>query len=399
MAFARNSLSAFLKYAKNNLTEALNGGRKVSVVVGNESADLDSFTCSMLYAYIRTNIRLRPEFSAVCGHVGISTSSLLTLDDLPYDKLRRENFQWILVDHNKLQGQLGEKFYANVAGVIDHHEEEYAVPASTDPEPRIIERAGSCTSLVVCYCRQSWDAISLSSFSVGAAHGQGESAINDNAYTQAWDARIAKMALASVLIDTANLTAPGKVQDVDRKAVEYLEAKIQMSPKDAKTWDRESFFKEIQEAKMNIGGLTLDEILIKDYKQWTENGMNLGISSVVKPLDFILAKGKPAFEKMLEDFMVSKDLSVFAIMTTSASDNGDFQRQLLLQARPSAYGAAQKFVAIAVTNLGLDEGLELDVSRQTERSTSDMWRNFWWQRDLSKSRKQVGPLLRRAMQD
>ncbi|KAL9630424.1 MAG: hypothetical protein Q9164_006421 [Protoblastenia rupestris] len=264
------------------------------------------------------------------------------------------------MDHNRLQGSLGQKFSTGVIGVIDHHQEEHAIPSKTESEPRIIEKAGSC-----------------------------ESAVDDSAYTQTWDTRIAKTALASILIDTANLTAPGKVQDVDREAVEYLDAKIQISPREAKTWNRNVFYKEIQEAKTNIGGLTLDEIMIKDYKQWTENGSNLGISSVVKPLDFLVAKSKGTFESTLESFMNLRDLSLFAIMTTSNSDGGDFQRQLLLQAEPSAHETAESFVTTAAMVLGLDEGLEIDVKRRTKPSVNDMWRNFWWQRDLSKSRKQA----------
>ena len=67
--------------------------------------------------------------------------------------------------------------------------------------------------------------------------------------------------------------------------MEYLEAKIQMSTKDARTWDRTKFYKEITAAKKDIESIALDGILRKDYKQWTENGMKLGMSSVVKPLE------------------------------------------------------------------------------------------------------------------
>ena len=38
MAFPRNSLSSFLAYAKRNLSDCLGPGRKVNIVVGNESA-------------------------------------------------------------------------------------------------------------------------------------------------------------------------------------------------------------------------------------------------------------------------------------------------------------------------------------------------------------------------
>ncbi|KAL9103840.1 MAG: hypothetical protein Q9163_001160 [Psora crenata] len=420
MPSPRNALEAFLKYAKRTLVDALNGHHKVTVVIGNESADLDSFTSSVLFAYVRSialpgngfspvyvpclnipsaGIRLRPEISALCDHAGISTSSLLTLDDLPYEKIRPENVRWVLVDHNRMQGELGERFSAQVIGVIDHHEEEHAVPVNTEPEPRVVDKAGSCTSLVVRYCRSDWEVISSMSQSEGAARARSESAEHDGVYSHAWDVRMAKIGLASILIDTANLNAPGKVQAVDREAVEYLEAKIQKSPRDASTWNRESFFNGIQQAKMNIDGLTLDEILIKDYKQWMENSKTLGISSVVKPLQYLVAKGEESFEKTLEDFMESKGLSVFAIMTTYTSYTDDFQRQLLLQSREANHTAVEKFVAIAKAELGLDEGLDLGLTKQTESSASGIWRNFWWQKDISKSRKQVGPLLRWALQE
>ena len=38
MTFPRNSLRAFLQYAKTNLAQAINGNQKVNIVIGNESA-------------------------------------------------------------------------------------------------------------------------------------------------------------------------------------------------------------------------------------------------------------------------------------------------------------------------------------------------------------------------
>ena len=312
----------------------------------------------------------------------------------------------MLVDHNKLQGNLGELWSSQVQGVIDHHEEENGVPQDTDPEPRIIEKCGSCTSLVFRYCKAAWDSISSSSLSSGAAHAQGEAAIDDSSVTQAWDAQIAKMALASILVDTANLTAPGKVEQVDRDAVEYLEAKIHMSAKDAKAWNRDEYFKEIDEAKRDIGSLTLDEILQKDYKQWTENGMHLGISSVVKPLDFLVKKADSSVKKSsvfklsIQKFMEGRDLSLLAIMTTSTTAEGKFQRELLLQARKAAAESASKFAEQATPELKL-QSLEVDgIAMQAAQGLPDGdWLRpaIWMQNDVSKSRKQVTPLLREAM--
>ncbi len=397
--------------------------------------DLDSLTSSILYAYLRSlapppkaftplyipllnipaaDISLRPEYTALFKHANISASHLITLDDLViFSKLEEDleppNTRWILVDHNKLQGTLSSIYGSRVRGVIDHHEEEDFVPQETDPEPRIIEKSGSCTSLVVRTLQSVWDASSSSSLSSGAAHAQGEAAINDSAFTQTWDAQIAKLALTSVLVDTANLTAEGKVFPVDREAVEYLETKIQLSAKEARTWDRAKFYEEINAAKGDIEGLALNDILRKDYKEWTENGKKLGISSVVRPLDFLVRKsqqerqptnGEECFDIAISDFMTARDISIFAIMTTSTSQEKGFQRELLLQAQPAVASLAAQFSEHATAELGLEDmnvpGV-LEYKTPAEGPGEHPFRTVWLQKDVSKSRKQVAPLLRKAM--
>ncbi|KAL8693727.1 MAG: hypothetical protein Q9224_003702, partial [Gallowayella concinna] len=349
MAFPRTSLRAFLSLAKKSLSTAIESSGAVTIVVGNESADLDSLTASILYAYIRSSappqkaftplyipllnipakdISLRPEFKAVFHHANIDVSHLVTLDDLPKDReseLKPENTRMILVDHNSLQGELGKLYGSRVHGVVDHHEDEGTVISETEPEPRVIEKCGSCTSLVVRTLKSAWETSSDgSSLSSGGAHAQGDSVMNDATVIRTWDAQLAKMALASILVDTANLTAKGKVEKADTEAVKYLEAKINLSPQDAKRWDRSNFYDEISTAKRNIDELNFQDILRKDYKQWTENDLKLGIASVVKPLGFIVEKalGQTSADKEDEfviaigDFMADRDLTIFAIMTT-----------------------------------------------------------------------------------
>ena len=346
-----------------------------------------------------SGIRLRPEFTAVCAHANIAIDRLITLDDLPSASRPLVSARWILVDHNKLQGQLGYQYSSRVQGVIDHHEEENAVPQNTDPEPRVIEKCGSCTSLVVRQCKHAWDSISSSLMSSGAAHGQVEAAINDSATTQGWDAQAAKLALSSILVDTANLKAPGKVEQVDRESVDYLEAKIQLSSKDGRTWNRDRFYQEIDEAKRDIGSLSITEILSKDYKGWTENGTKLGISSVVKSMDFLIQKTNeeklPSFEDQVQQFMADRDLSIFAIMTAFTSPEGEFKRELLVQAFSSASSSAIKFAEQGAAEFQLEE---LNIKGiPTQDNLGQSWRKVWLQKDVSKSRKQVAPLLRKAI--
>ena len=387
-------------------------------------------TSSILYAYLRhfqpprtafsptyiplvnipaADIQLRPEFTALFKHANISASHLVTLDDLPTSKLEETlkpvNTRWILVDHNKLQGVLGSIYGLRVRGVIDHHDEEKSVPQETDPEPRVIEKSGSCTSLVIRTLRFLGDADSSASLGSDIAHSE-EPWKDENLVGQTWDAQVAELALASILVDTANLTAEGKVFPVDRQAVEYLENVIL---KEHKAWNRANFYEEINTAKSDIETLELNDILRKDYKEWTENGKKLGISSVVRPLDFLVSKAQKenpqsrkeeAFDTAITNFMNERDVSIFAIMTTSTSKDNEFQRQLLLQARPQAAPIADKFSTQASTELGL-ESLELpgvlDHNSSAQASGERPFRKTWQQKNVSKSRKQFAPLLRKVL--
>ncbi|KAF2465144.1 DHH phosphoesterase [Lindgomyces ingoldianus] len=433
MAIPRHSLRGFLAYAKGALRSSIDSSQRVTLVIGNESADLDSMTSSVLYAYLRsmapphnaftqlyipvTNIpssglRLRPEFLALFTYANIEPSHLITLDDLPdlsviQSKLRPENTRWILVDHNALQGQLGQIYSARVEGVIDHHEDESKVPEDTGCEPRVITKSGSCTSLVTEYCREVWDLLSGSGTSSGAAHGQGHGLSDDVAVVKFWDAQIAQLGLASILIDTANLESEDKTTEHDIRAVEYLEAKIISCPQLSAEFDRSLFYKRIDSAKKDIAKLKLHDILRKDFKQWNEGNQKLGISSVVKPIEFIQKKAceeantqpfEPAHLEALQKFCKDQDLDLYAVMTTSTSPEGQFQRELLVWAfNDDAISAAKKFAADANEELGLEEWCDSDGNAH-ENSSDGHWRKVWWQRKVQHSRKRVAPLLREAMQ-
>ena len=273
--------------------------------------------------------------------------------------------------------------------MIDHHDDEEEVPK--DANPRFIEPTGSCNSHIVNYFRDTWDSISSSASTAGAAHGQADGAIDDSAYTSTWDAQVARLALGSILIDTVNLTGEHKVTDHDRKAVKYLEAKIQASPKVGPNYDRDAFFKEIDDAKSHLDDLSLEEILRKDYKQWTEGNLVLGISSVVKPVEYLKTKTDDLIPTLL-NFAEGRGVHIFAVIA-SFNDTGTFERQLLLLPVEDgkAVEAAEKFVEANLKELQLENsGTELDGSKVE-------WLRLWEQKNVGASRKQVAPLLREAM--
>lgn len=358
-----------------------------------------------------SDIQLRPEYLAVFKHANIEPGHLITLDDLPslsdiQNKLIPGNTSWILVDHNALQGHLGRIYSVRVAGVIDHHDDEGKVPKEAGEEPRIIEKSGSCTSLIANYCRPTWDMLSTSALSSGAAHAQGDSVADDDAVVKRWDADVAQLGLASILIDTANLNDTSKTTEHDRKAVEYLEAKIMLCPQLSASFDRTAFYNEIDAAKKDIGSMKLQDILRKDYKQWDQRGVKLGISSVVKNIEFLQGKAGhesnaqsagESFLSSLADFSIARELDLYTLMTTSTSSEGQFQREILLWAfTDRGVTAAKAFAKNSTDELGLEEWHE---SRSVSDATPSegQWRKVWWQRQVQHSRKRVAPLLREAM--
>ncbi|KAH8732054.1 exopolyphosphatase-like protein [Phaeosphaeriaceae sp. PMI808] len=434
MAVPRKSIRGFLAHAKSALRNAIGSSQKVTLVIGNESADLDSMSCSILYAYIRSSsppknaftqlyipitnipaadIQLRPEYLAVFKYANIEPEHLITLDDLPplseiQGKLPSENTKWILVDHNAFQGQLGKIYSHRVFGVIDHHDDEGKVPKNTTDEPHVIEKSGSCTSLISNYCRPIWDNISISALSSGAVRGQSESLSSgddDDVVVKRWDAAAAHLGLASILIDTANLQDESKTTEHDRAAVAYLEAKIMLCPQASADFDRASFYKEINAAKKDIEGLNLQDILRKDYKEWDQGGLKLGISSVVKQIDFLHEKAgdetkapsaSDAFLDALGKFAKDRHVDLYTLMTTSSSPTGQFQREILLWAfNAKGVAAAKTFAATSIDELGLEDWHGLGIAGIV--CDDGQWRKIWWQRKVQHSRKRVAPLLREAV--
>lgn len=303
--------------------------------------------------------------TAVLQHADLTPRDLLTLSELP--ELEPKDTQWFLVDHNCLTGPL-KKFEGQIIGVIDHHADENTI--TTQAEPRVIEPCGSCMSLIVEESRKAWEA-SMAADSEASADEE----------------KLAKIGLAAILSDTINLTAKEKVKEKDPKAVSFLQSKIH-----DKTFDRTKFYEEISAVKEDISSLSFRDIFRKDYKEWDEAGLKLGISCVVQDFGYMISKAGNA-PSLLDDFeswIKERGLDVGSIMTTS-NPGGEFQRHLLVWGvGEKGEAAVERFVSTGIEKLKLEtwKGGELDEGRK---------RLVWRQKELAASRKQVAPLLREAM--
>ncbi|KKP00631.1 hypothetical protein THAR02_07259 [Trichoderma harzianum] len=381
----RLPLKGFLAAARSALTAPpTQRSSPLTLVIGNESADLDSLCSAVVLAYIRSNtsphtlhiplsniprsdLVLRTEMTAVLQEAGLAPADILTLSELP--DLKPEDTEWFLVDHNALTGDL-KKFQSRVIGCIDHHVDENVT--SPDVKPRIVEPCGSCMSLIIEESRAAWDAF--------APLESEDAAVEDD--------NLAKLALAPILIDTLDLKEEHKVKPKDILAAEYLHTKVHRH----NHFHQTKFFKEITAVKEDISKLSFQDIFRKDYKEWEEAGLKLGISCVVQNFDYLLEKAKKpdVFIDELASWAKERKLDVASVMTTSDPD-GEFQRHLLV------WGITDKGVEAAKNFPNVAKSLKLEQWKDGLLDGDDGKRKAWRQKDLSASRKQVAPLLRDAL--
>ncbi|KAK0372739.1 exopolyphosphatase [Colletotrichum limetticola] len=389
----RVSLGAFLANARSALT-APQRASPLTLVVGNESADLDSLCSAVVYAYLRSHaaphtlhipisnlprddLKLRPEMTAALAHAKLKPSDLLTLDEIPQD-LAAKDSRWVLIDHNALTGDLAKKYGSSVVGCVDHHADDHKVPQDTGDEPRVVEKCGSCASLVVEYCRSAWEDLAKS-----------ETGASDV------DEHLARLSLAAILIDTTNLESKDKTTEKDTSAVSFLEKF---------TSGRDAFFDEISAVKEDISSLGFRDVFRKDYKQWEDLGEGIeassrhkvmGVSAIVQNLDYLLDKAGGDDTVLLGEFKewAKEKMDVGVIMTTS-HPGGKFQRELLLWAfNEDAIEYCKKFYQAYKDDLGLESWGEGRLDEVGEGE----WRMAWHQKSLSSSRKQVAPMLRQTI--
>ncbi|KAK4235587.1 hypothetical protein C8A03DRAFT_46309 [Achaetomium macrosporum] len=420
MSPGRASLKGFLATARNALlVPPVQRHKPLTFVVGNESADLDSLCSALLLAYFRTHtpphtlhiplsnltradLALRPELTAVLHPSGLKPDDLITLSDLPQEEdLSPSDTRWLLVDHNVLTGDLAARFPSPIIiGCIDHHEDEGVVPLALPPgQPRVFAKCGSCMSLVVEQCKSTWDQLT----------SEGGPTCSDSTPAAECDAALARVALAPILIDTANLTSKDKTTERDVSAVRVAESKLLLSSSSSSPWggggggyERGKFYGGLTRLKEQIAGMSYRDVLRKDYKRWSEGSLSLGVSSVVQGFEYVIEevgdKEQAAFLSALRDWAAEQELDIVAVMTVSRP-GGAFTRELLVWGlNEEGAKAVREFDLKYRSTLGLESwrGGELDGGNIQGK---EGLRVCWTQRAVENSRKQVAPMLRAAMRE
>ena len=378
--------------------------RPVTLAVGNESCgpppfrlpashenltvlDLDSASSAIVMAYYssllsqyiktyvpllaipRADLSLRPELLYLFKQTGIDPSDVCTLDDVStFDPTKTP---LVLVDHNVPRGKIEEIFEfetylerkGQVEGIIDHHEQEdfFSTEQRNKMHVHDIEPSGSCSSLVTKYIMTPPGTDLLRS-NPTEAHG------------------IATLLLAAILIDTANLTS--KVTDIDVAAANFLAEFVPET-------QFGDFYTQITNVKMSIEGMTLRDILRRDYKEYDTASGNLGMSTIPRTFQF-LRTHYHSFESEYAKFVEERGLSVHVIMTVDGQGQ-EFRRGGMVSTRD------EDFVKEFARKGAQEYGISGDFITGFDETTGG--RRYWVyeQSQLNASRKQIAPLVRGIM--
>lgn len=352
-----------LKAFVQSIRETAKKVKSYQLICGNQSGDLDSVISSISYAlfadihdplnrhipvlnFYKSDISSRKDLLLVLSQFEIHRDSLLYLDDLPSISSGVQGL--VLVDHNKPTSNFNE---FQITGIIDHHEDEHLAP---DANPRIIQRCGSCSTLVAQY----WTS-------------QGVLLTNE----------LVKFLLAPLIIDTSCLKHRAEEPDF----VMFKEYQKFIDPLEINSW-----FEELQSAKFDITGLSMHQIFAKDYKLFefgvgTDNVLKLvGISSIVKPYKW-LVENYSDFKDQMDAYLKQQGLDIFVFMTSFEKD-GEFNRELGYVTKDEASNTLMR--------LALDQNLRAEL----ELDPIDNTHNVYRQLNVAASRKQVAPAIKRALE-
>ncbi|KAK2460031.1 hypothetical protein APHAL10511_007954 [Amanita phalloides] len=430
-AFTQFLASSKQKYL-NDIHTAPSRASEWTVVMGNEAGDLDTVASSIAYAYFcsthgktpsvpllqvdRADLSLRAENVYALSLAGITdpVSQLLCLSDIPLDiNTPFPSNKFALVDHNKLDTRYSAPS-AVVTAIIDHHADENQHPTAN---PRTVEHAGSCSSLVTRVL------VGPTSEGGGAQFDIPE--------------ELATLLLCAILIDTSGLKPKGKALPVDIAAVFHLLPRsslasstkgdlplsindihppVQLQQEFHAIPSVQQLTATLDSKKFDLSHMSAYDNLRRDYKEYTyeippaasqSNGMveiKAGLSTVPLPLEAEWTANEQLL-KSATDWMTTRDTSILGVLTTFHSDKpkkngkGKHKREMAWFVRSSDSIDLDALSEKLFSGLEADQDLELKKHKFgiDVGDRHDLRVRVYKQKNVDVSRKEVAPLLQRIM--
>ncbi|KIK36733.1 hypothetical protein CY34DRAFT_811055, partial [Suillus luteus UH-Slu-Lm8-n1] len=261
--------------------------------------------------------------------------------------------QFALADHNVLRTTYASPT-ANVVAVIDHHEDEGQYKDTANP--RIVEPAGSCSSLVA-RLYQSFSNLSI-------------------------PPELSTLLLSAILIDTHGLQMGGKALDVDREAAAFL------IPQPLR-----------RQKKLSVFHLSTRDLLRRDYKEYvfsmpvseyatqSSNVIKVGLATVPLPLFALFASSSYPIEE-IQDWLADRDLSADKGIAEKVWQGLESSEMLDLSKVAGSANAAEE-----------SEGEDVEEVTSGEARFGESYiARAYKQGNASATRKQTAPIFRRLVE-
>lgn len=269
-------------------------------VVGHKNPDTDSICSAIALAYFLDATpaklgNLNPETSFVLNNFGFEEPITLTT---------AKNSQIYLVDHSERSQTLDDLGEGTLLGIIDHHK----IGISTaSPVLYISKPIGSTSSIIAeLYFRKSLDYI--------------------GAKNKELNPQMAGLLLSAILSDTVLFKSP-TTTPLDKELALEL-AKV------AGIEDIHIYGMEMLRAKSSISTLSAEEVFSTDYKEFSMNGSQVGISQVEVIDPFELENKKEEIFYIMKKALDAKNLDLILFVITDIIKEGS---EILV------YGNEEKF--------------------------------------------------------
>jgi exopolyphosphatase len=393
------SLKTYLQQLKLNLNGTL------KFVTGNQSADMDSCISAIVYSYYnnlhtnqyvvplinipKSDFKLRRDIIKLLLFHSIDQDLLYFIDDFKVLTKESSKVDLILVDHCNIQGDVLTEYSSsnrlNVVSIIDHHADESMF---LDANPRIIKPCGSCTSLIFNY----WNSI-----------------LKDKALEK----DVILLLLGPLLIDTSNYSQ--KIESEDTLAYNTYQT---VFSSDATLFVRDvndtvsndsstsvalengsngfyDFYKHLKDAKKDLTGFSLVDILHKDYKQFKFHNISVGFSSIGKSIAWIVKNYHKDLESGFTEVLKTNNIDIIIITTSyTKKENDEYTREFAYYYQNQDVEVFNKLYELAKDKLQLNSNIyKVDKIKKKDVHIKGVF-NIYNQDILSASRKQIVPIVK-----